>query len=179
MPWWARGDADRFACVKVFAVLAGALVVVAYAVWGMVVINNLGLVAGSGLPLDETLAAMELAEQPASMIPGYVFLIVGLATAAFWALNSLLSRRRSSTQVVVGWCVALTLGAPFLFSSGFWNLNSLGDTFYDWHMEAVAALERPLYLVSGLSLIVLVLLGVWRFLRRSEGRHVVRYHRVG
>ena len=63
--------------MKVFTVVAGAVIVVAYAVWGMLVMNHLGLVAGSGLPLDETLATMESAGERASMVFGYVFAALG------------------------------------------------------------------------------------------------------
>jgi hypothetical protein len=155
--------------MKVFTVVAGACAVVAYAVWGMLVINNLGLVAGSGLPLEETLSAMVEAREPASMVQGYVLVVVGIAAATYWAIDSIRDARRGALVVLTGWCAALVLGAPFLFFSGFWNLNSLGDTFFDWDMEAVAALERPLYLTSGLALVVLVALGVWQLVRRARG----------
>ena len=154
--------------MKVFTVVAGAVVVVAYAVWAMAVINNLGLVAGSGLPLEATLTAMDEAGETASMIQGYALVAIAAAASGYWAVDSL-RRRRGAVTVLVGWCVALVLGAPLLFFSGFWNLNSLGDTFYDWNMEAVAALERPLYLTSGLALVVLAALGLG-FLARGIAR---------
>lgn len=153
---------------------AGAAAVVAYGFWGMIIANNLGLVTGSGLPLDETIAAMAAAEQPASMIPGYLFLVESLAVAAAWCI---LSHRRHDIEpltVAMGWCALLTLGAPAFFYAGFWNLNSLGDTFADWHSDALLALERPLYLVSAAALIGLIALSV----RRAISRRIAAPARV-
>jgi hypothetical protein len=46
---------------------------------------------------------------------------------------------------------------------------SLGDTFFDWHQEPLADLQRPLNLTSGLALVVLAALGLG-FLARGIAR---------
>ncbi|HMR49834.1 MAG TPA: hypothetical protein PKE40_11155 [Arachnia sp.] len=152
--------------MKRIAIIAGACAVVAYALWGTVAINDLGLVAGSGLSRDATIAAMKAAGQPASMIPGFLFLAAGVAIAGAWAL---FAHRRSEITpgwIAAGWCVALVLGTPAYFFASFWNVNALGDTFYDWHAEAVADLARPLHLISAIALIGLSALAARRLATR-------------
>lgn len=148
--------------MKTIVIVAGAAAVVAYAMWGVVVMNNLGLVAGSGLPLEQAVATMAEAGQPASMIPGSLFLAAGLVIAAAWSIVAHRHHDIGEFGTAAGWCLALMLGAPAYFQFSFWNVNSLGDTFYDWHMEAVFALARPLYLVSGAALIGLIVLALQR-----------------
>ena len=155
--------------MKVFTVVAGAVIVVAYAVWGMLVMNHLGLVAGSGLPLDETLATMESAGERASMVFGYVFAALGVGLAGWWAASSLLKRERGPIGVLAGWCAILVGGAAAYFYTSNYNLMSLGDTFFDWHQDPLADLQRPLNLTSGLALVVLAALGLG-FLARGIAR---------
>ncbi|MFT3888322.1 MAG: hypothetical protein QM713_09200 [Arachnia sp.] len=139
--------------------VAGLVAVVSYALWGALVVNDLGLVAGSGVPLDVTLSTMAAAGQSASMFFGYAFAVVGIGLAVGWAVVSSRRADLDATKSLAGWCVLLVLGAPAFFQAGFWNLNSLGDTFYDWHQEAVFQLERPLYITSGLAVLALFVMG--------------------
>ncbi|MDF1487043.1 hypothetical protein [Tessaracoccus caeni] len=148
---------------------AEAAAVVAYALWGMVVVNDLGLVAGSGMSLDEAILAMDASGQPVSMIPGRLFLVAGIALAAAWTIIAPRRLDLGACEVTLGWCVALTLGAPAYFAASFWNLMSLADTFYDGNMDAVVALGRPLYVVSTTALTGAIALAV---LRPAGGRRM-------
>ena len=52
------------------------------------------------------------------------------------------------------WAGIVALGAPAYFFTSFANLNSVGDTYFDWNAEAAFALEAPLYLASGIAFLI-------------------------
>lgn len=151
--------------MKKLLVTLGFVIIVGYAAGGLMLMNNWALVAASHQPLDTTIAAMNAADQHYDVAGGWVFLILGLMLASAWAWITLSGKTRSKKLPLQPWLATLiwaaivALGAPAYFFGAFANLNSIGDTYADWDMEAAAALERPLYLVStGAMILFFVLL---------------------
>lgn len=142
--------------MRFFLVLLGVGTICGYAVLGAWLANDAAIVAGSGMPLADAVSAMDAAGQPYSVIPGMVFAGLGILLAGLWAIHTLHPGHRPVAWAsVAAWALIITLGAPAYFYASFANLNSVGDTFYDWHIEAVAATARPLYLASLVALAVL------------------------
>jgi hypothetical protein len=152
-------------------VSVGVIIVVGYGVVGALLMNEWAVVAASGVPLEETIAAMDAAGQPYSTVPGLVFVLVGALLAVVWAiLTSALSVDVTSVAIsVAAWAAIIAFGAPAFFFASFSNMNSVGDTFFDWDAEAAFALEVPLYLVSATS----VLVGIVALLIGVTARRVV------
>lgn len=143
--------------MRIAMTLLGAGLILVYAILGALLMNVWAVTAASELPLDVTIAEMNAAEQPYSPLPGIMFASLGGALAVAWGFIALKLRARVS-----GWA-ALTMqtwiiacGAPAYFYFSFSNMNSVGDTFFDWNAEAAFALEAPLYLVSGIAALVAV-----------------------
>jgi len=145
--------------MKKLLVTLGFLIIAGYSVTGLMLMNHWALVAASHQPLDATIAAMNAADQHYKLAGGVVFLVLGLLLAGAWAWIAL-SKKLSMKpwlQAVI-WSLILTLGAPAYFFASFANMNSIGDTYADWDMDAAAALERPLYLASAAAMVLLFVL---------------------
>lgn len=139
-------------------IFSGVLFIVVYSVYGMLVINDFAVVAASSFPLEAAISQMEAAGQPHSNVGGYLFAGFGILLALVWSL--LVGQGESDFSPfasIVAWAGILFLGAPAFFFTAFGNLNAVGDTFYDWNPDAAFAYEWPLYLASGLA--VLIILG--------------------
>lgn len=135
--------------------LVGLAVVSAYAILGALLMNRWAIVAASGVPLDATIAAMDAAGQPFTPAPGFIFAALGLLLALAAAALTLHPRSNMPHWASIAvWAGILALGAPAYFFSAFANLNSVGDTFYDWNAAAAWALEAPLYLSSGIAFLI-------------------------
>lgn len=67
----------------------GMSVILAYAVFGTMLMSSWELSAASGLPLDETIAAMEAAGQLYSVVPGVIFAVFGGVLAIAWTVATL------------------------------------------------------------------------------------------
>lgn len=136
-------------------VTLGVAAILAYSVLGALVMNRWAVVAASGVPLEATITAMTAAQQQYSTVPGIVFASVGAVLALTWGVVTLLPRIHLPAWAAIStWGTILALGAPVYFFASFGNLNSVGDTFYDWNSEAAFALASPFYIVSGLSELV-------------------------
>lgn len=143
--------------MRKYWIIPGVILIVAYSVYGMLVINDFAVVAASGLPLEATISQMEAAGQPYSNKSGYLFAGFGILLALVWALMAVLGKFKFSPFAsIVVWAGILFFGAPAFFFSAFGNLNSVGDTFYDWNPDAVFAYEWPLYLASALAVLVIL-----------------------
>lgn len=134
-------------------IIAGLIAIGTYAAYGAFAITHWAVTAASELPLDVTIAEMQAANQPYSALPGFIFAGAGIVLAGAWALASHIPRFRVTPWASVSlWALILTLGAPAYFWLSFGNLNSIGDTFYEWNSGAAFAVALPLY---GLSLLAL------------------------
>ena len=154
--------------MRATAVLVGAAAIVLFGVWGALLINDWAVAAASGLPLDETVAAMERADQPYSAIAGVLFAVFGALLAIAWAY--LMRSRHFALSTWAGlafWAAIIAFGAPAYFFASFGNLNSVGDTFFDWNAGAAFALALPLYLVSGAAAVLTLVAFVLALLRFS------------
>lgn len=130
----------------------GTAIIVGYALCGAATMNDWALDAASGLPLQATIDAMTAAGQPYSAVPGDLFAAVGIALAAGWFAVNVYPRLGVPLSVSLPiWAGILALGGPAYFLASFGNLMSVGDTFYEWNADAVAALENPLYLISAVA----------------------------
>ncbi len=144
----------------------GVVTICIYAVYGVISMNDWAVTAASGLPLDTTIAEMNRAGQYYSTSGGIIFAALGILLALAWGY--LVSSQRLKIRpwaAVATWGAIIMLGAPAYYSSSFANLNNVGDTFYDWNSEAAFAVEMPLYIVSGLALVLAggaLLLGLLR-----------------
>lgn len=135
----------------------GGLALLGYALFGALLMNDWAVAAASGLPLPETIAAMRAAGQPYSALAGVGFAALGALLTAAWAWLVLSPRAALPGWAALSlWAGLLALGAPAFFFGAFGNLNSVGDTFADWHADAAWALEAPLYLASGAGLLLAV-----------------------
>lgn len=121
--------------------------------------NDWAVVAASEMPLETTIADMHAAGQNYSTIPGFVFAALGLLLGLLWGVTTLFRRTTLPNWAAVSlWAGIITLGAPAYFFMSFSNLNSVGDTYFDWNSEAAFALVAPLYIASGLAFLVVVAL---------------------
>ena len=139
------------------AVTLGAAVILAYAVLGALLMTRWELEAATGLPIKDTVAAMAADEQSYSVIPGVVFAVTGGLLAIVWAVTTHTAAGRVSGWLSAAlWAAIVALGAPAYFFASFGNMNSVGDTFYDWDSQAAFALVSPLYVISGVAAVVAV-----------------------
>lgn len=136
--------------------VGGALLIVSYAVVGALVMNIWAVVAASGLPLPDTISAMSAANQPYTTIAGILFATLGIVLAVAWATVRFSRAQVPGWASLASWSVILAAGAVAYFFASFANLNSVGDTFMEWNAAAAWQWERPLYVISGLALIVAV-----------------------
>jgi len=143
--------------MRVALAVFGVVAIVAYAVLGAFIMNDWAVVAASGRPLDETIAAMRAAGEPYRTTPGFLFAILGVILALAWGLLVLHPLIRLPVwAAVIFWGIILAFGAPAYFFAAFANLNSVGDVFSDWDAEAAFAVEAPLYAVSGVAVLVVI-----------------------
>ncbi|MFF5790667.1 hypothetical protein ACFY5D_01325 [Paeniglutamicibacter sp. NPDC012692] len=143
--------------MRIVLTLLGIVAIVIYSVFGMMLMNDWAVVAASGVPLDTTIADMDAASQQYSAIPGFVFAAPGILLALAWGVTTLYRRTALPNWATVSiWAGIIALGAPAYVFTAFGNLNSVGDTYYDWNAEAAFALEAPLYMVSGIAFLVAV-----------------------
>lgn len=129
--------------------------IVLYAVAGALLMNRWALTAASGASFSRTVSALEAAGQPYSAAPGLVFAGLGVVLAGGWCAMVLRARTAlPAWAAVVSWAAILVCGAPAYFFTSFANMNAVGDTFVDWNADAAFRVEVPLYVTSGLALIV-------------------------
>lgn len=134
----------------------GVIAIIAYGVFGAMLMSNWAVAAASEVPLATAIADMQAAHQPYSTTPGIIFAILGTLLALGW--GALMLFRQSPLPVRAGvslWAVIIMLGTPAYFFASFSNMMSVGDTYYDWNSEAAFALEAPLYLASGIAALLL------------------------
>ena len=137
--------------------LLGTAAILMYALFGAIIMNDWAVTAASEESLEQTIATMNAAGQPYSAVPGYVFAGIGMLLALGWATLTLHPRERLPAWAdVTMWASILAFGAPAYFFGSFGNLNSVGDTYYDWNSEAAFALEAPLYMVSGVAAVLAI-----------------------
>lgn len=135
----------------IFTIL-GMVAIIAYAVLGAMLMNDWAVVAASGVPLETAIADMAAANQPYSAIPGAVFASLGIVLALAWGVATISRRATVPIWATASmWAGILALGAPAFFFTAFGNMNSVGDTYYNWNAEAAFALEAPLYMASGVA----------------------------
>lgn len=158
--------------MRLLLTILGTIAIIAYAIIGALLMSRWTVSIAANVPLDTAIEEMASAGQPYSTVPGIVFASLGVLLALLWAVAAL-PRRRAQTPAwaaVAVWAGILTLGAPAYFLASFSNLNSVGDTFFDWNSEAVFAVEAPLYLVSGLALIIVLAAAIVGIVRAVRGR---------
>ncbi|RKS20899.1 hypothetical protein DFO58_1447 [Arthrobacter sp. AG1021] len=156
--------------MRIGVIIFGVVVICVQAFFGAFLMNDWAVTAASELPLEETVAEMRRAEQNYSKNGGIVFASLGVVLALGWGF--LVSQRRfiaSNWAALTSWGAIIALGAPAYFSFSFGNMNSVGDTFYDWNSDAAFALEEPLYVASGIAALVAVI-GLVAVLRRPAIR---------
>ena len=119
--------------------------------------NDWAVTAASGLPLEATIRSMHEANQPYSQASGIIFAALGGALAICWGILVLLPRLKISVwAALLLWSGIIMLGAPAYFFASFSNMNSVGDTFFAWNASAAFSLEAPLYLASGVAVLIAV-----------------------
>ncbi len=156
--------------MRLWMTVLGVLGILAYAVVGALLMTRWAVVAASGMPLAETIAAMQAANQPYSVVPGVVFAVVGALLAIAWAFVTVRGRDAMSGWVALTlWGGTVALGAPAFFFASFGNMNSVGDTFYDWDAAAAFALEAPLYASSAIAALLAVAALLIAAIRRAAG----------
>lgn len=139
-------------------VVVAAGVILAYAVAGGLMMTRWEVTAASGLPLAETITQMEAAGESYTAATGIVFAVFGGLLALGWGVFFWRARNRSACWLAaVSWGGIMALGAPAYFFASFANMNSVGDTFADWDMEAASAVVSPLFTASGVGLAVAVI----------------------
>ncbi|MGQ3383098.1 hypothetical protein [Glutamicibacter sp. TV12E] len=139
--------------------ITGFIMISGYAFTGLMLMNNWAVTAASHRPLDETIAAMGIANQDYSPLGGVVFAASGLFLASMWTWIALSEKFAPAPWLTSALCsLILMLGAPAYFFASFANMNSVGDTFADWDVDAAAALELPLYLLSIGAMVLLFML---------------------
>lgn len=139
----------------------GAAIIVAYAAYGALLMNNWAVVAASGFPLGETIVQMAAMDQDYDSLGGWVFATIGTALAISWLVFVFAARRKLAAWAAIGsWSLIIALGAPAYFFASFANMNSMGDTFADWNVGAAAALEAPLYIASIVALALVAATGM-------------------
>lgn len=143
--------------MRILLTLLGIVAIIVYAMLGATLMNDWAVVAASEMPLETSIADMHAAGQNYSTIPGFVFAALGLLLGLLWGVTTLFRRTVLSNWAAVSlWAGIITLGAPAYFFLSFGNLNSVGDTYFDWNSEAAFALEARLYMASGLAFLVVV-----------------------
>ncbi len=143
--------------MRVLLTLLGIVAIVVHSLLGATLMNDWALVAASEMPLETTIADMDAAGQTYTAIPGLAFAAMGVLLALAWGATTLFRRTSfPSWATVLVWAGIATLGAPAYFFTSFANLNSVGDTYFDWNAEAAFALEAPLYMASGIAFLVVV-----------------------
>lgn len=141
--------------MRSFLVAAGVIAIVSYAVVGAFMMNDWAVVAASQVPLATVITDMESVGESYSPVAGYVFATIGITLVGVWALMVIKSGESLPAWAsVMLWAGILAGGAVAYFVISFGNLNSVGDTYYDWKSEAAWALERPLYQISFAALCV-------------------------
>lgn len=149
----------------------GFLLVVAYSVYGAIVMNDLAVAAASNVPLDTAVADMTAAGQGYSTIPGLVFAAAGCVLAVTWLILAVgPGREMPGWMLAAGWGAFMVMGAPAYFLASFGNLNSVGDTYVGWNAEAAWAWEKPIYLLSGLAGLLLLLALGWAAVNALRAR---------
>ena len=120
--------------------------------------TNGEITAASGVSLAESIAEMQAAGQPYSVVPGVVFAVAGGLLAIAWAAATLApALSPSGWSALAVWAAILAFGAPAYFFASFGNMNAVGDTFYEWNAEAAFRLVVPLYLTSAVAALVAVI----------------------
>jgi len=151
-------------------VVTGFAMIVAYAAYGALLMNNWAVVAASGISLDETIMAMSAKGQDFSSLGGWVFTSIGIALAISWLVVALSARLRVPIAAIIGsWSLIIALGAPAFFFTSFANMNSVGDTFEQWNADAAFTLEVPLYVASLIALALFFATGclmIWAAITR-------------
>ena len=143
--------------MRTLLTLIGIAAIVIYSVLGMMLMNDWAVVAASGFPLDRTIADMKARGELYTAIPGYGFAASGIALALVWGLVTIIRPMAMPVwATVLLWAGILSLGAPAYFFTAFSNLNSVGDTYYEWNAEAAFALESPLYAASLIAFVIAV-----------------------
>lgn len=143
--------------MRVLITVVGTGVIVAYAIVGALLMNRWEIAAASRIPFDEAVAGMEAAGQPYNPAPGVIFAVAGVILAAGWAYARRATERRASQRWSLGaWGAIVALGAPAYFAASFSNMNSVGDTFYDWDAAAAFAVVSPLYALSAIGAVIAV-----------------------
>lgn len=135
----------------------GVIAIIAYGVFGAMLMSNWAIAAATEVPLATAIADMEAAHQPYSTTPGIIFAVLGTLLALGWGILMLIRNSPFSDWAGASlWAVVIMLGAPAYFFASFSNLMSVGDTYYEWNSGAAFALEAPLYMASGISFVFLV-----------------------
>ncbi len=143
--------------MRILLTLLGIAAIIVYSFIGATLMNDWAVIAASEMPLETTIADMDAAGQTYTTIPGFVFAVIGILLSLAWGVTTLFRRSAIPNWAAVSlWAGIVTLGAPAYFFTSFANLNSVGDTYFDWNAEAAFALEAPLYIVSGLAFLVVV-----------------------
>ncbi|MCS3493746.1 glucan phosphoethanolaminetransferase (alkaline phosphatase superfamily) [Arthrobacter sp. JUb119] len=136
--------------------ISGFAMIVAYAAYGSLLMNNWAVTAASGLSLDETISEMASMDQNYDSLGGWVFAATGTALAISWLVPVVSAGRKLPAWAAIGaWSLIIALGAPAYFFASFANMNSVGDTFADWNADAAADLAAPLYMASVLAFAIL------------------------
>lgn len=133
----------------------GSGTIAGYAVLGAFLMNDWAIVAASELPLSTTIDEMAAAGQPYSSLAGVMFAALGITLALGWAVLTV--HPRVGLPVwgsLAAWAGIVALGAPAYFAGAFGNLNSVGDTFWDWNAAAAWRIEAPLYFVSAAAFVL-------------------------
>lgn len=145
----------------VLLTLLGIVAIIVYSLLGATLMNDWALVAASETQLETTIADMDAAGQTYTAIPGFAFAAMGILLALTWGAATLFIRTSVPNWATVWvWAGIVTLGAPAYFFASFANLNSVGDTYFDWNAEAAFAFEAPLYMASGIAFLVVVAMAV-------------------
>lgn len=138
-------------------ILSGVIAICLYSIFGAVLMNDWAVTAASELPLAATINEMQKAEQNYSQNGGILFAALGMLLALGWGFLTLSRRSGIATWgALAAWAGIIAMGTPAYFALSFGNMNSIGDTFYDWNADAAFALEMPLYVVSGIAALVAV-----------------------
>ena len=141
--------------MRITLTLVGSGLIIIYSVLGALLMTNWAVAAASGVSLEEAVAEMQIVDQPYSVVPGFVFASLGSILAIVWAFMVMSPKLKISAWLGTAlWSAIITLGAPAYFFASFGNMNSVGDTFYEWDAAASLRLETPLYLMSGFALLV-------------------------
>lgn len=140
--------------MRLLLTLGGTAVIVAYAMFGAVLVNDWGVVASSGFPLETTISDMHEANQPYSTVPGIIFAVVGVLLALAWFVATLHPRIPLPIWAsILAWAGIIMFGAPAFFFASFGNLNSVGDTYVNWNVGAANIIAIPLYILSAASFV--------------------------